>query len=151
MNSKFFEKGKILVPVDGSDYCKKALDFAINLAKKYSAEIWLVHVAPHSTVLFTGIGETEMEKYSTVDDLLERSGEDILEHCLNEVKKQDVQASIKLLRGHAGIQIVQYAKNESFNLIVMGSRGLSGISRFILGSVSDYVSDNSECSVIIVK
>jgi nucleotide-binding universal stress UspA family protein len=67
------------------------------------------------------------------------------------VKKQGLQTKIKLLRGNPGIKIVQYVKNEGFNLIVMGSRGLSGASRFLLGSVSDYVSDNAECPVIIVK
>jgi len=151
MSSKFFEKGKILVPVDGSDYCKKALDFAINLVKMYSAEMWLVHVAPYSNVLFTGIGDSEMETYSNIDDLLEKSGQDILNTCLDEAKKQGIQVKIKLLRGNPGIKIVQYAKNEGFNLIVLGSRGLSGASRFLLGSVSDYVSDNAECPVIIVK
>jgi len=151
MNSKFFEKGKILVPVDGSDYCKKALDFAINLVKMYSAEMWLVHVAPYSTVLLAGIGDSETEGYSNVDDLLEKSGQDILNNCLDEAKKQGVQAKTKLFRGHPGIKIIQYAKNEGFNLIVLGSRGLSGASRFLLGSVSDYVSDNAECPVIIVK
>jgi nucleotide-binding universal stress UspA family protein len=151
MSSRFFEKGKILVPVDGSDYCKKALDFAINLVKMYSAEMWLVHVASYSTVLFSGIGDSEMETYSNIDDLLEKSGQDILNTCLDEVKKQGLQTKIKLLRGNPGIKIVQYVKNEGFNLIVMGSRGLSGASRFLLGSVSDYVSDNAECPVIIVK
>lgn len=137
--------------MDGSDYCKKALDFAINLVKMYSAEMWLVPVASYSTVLFTGIGDSEMETYSNIDDLLEKSGQDILNTCLDEVKKQGLQAKIKLLRGNPGIKIVQYAKNEGFNLIVMGSRGISGASRFLLGSVSDYVSDNAECPVIIVK
>ncbi len=151
MSSKFFKKGKILVPVDGSEHCKKALDFAMNLVKMYSAEMWLVHVAPYSTVLLTGIGDAEMGGYSNVDDLLEKSGQDILKNCLDEAKNQGVQAKIKLLRGHPGSKIVQYAKNEGFNLIVLGSRGLSGASRFLLGSVSDYVSDNAECPVFIVK
>jgi len=151
VNSKFFEKGRILVPVDGSDYCKKALDFAINLVKMYSAEMWLIHVAPISATLLTGIGDAETEEYSNVDDLLEKSGQEILNICLGEAKKQGVKAQTTLLRGHPGIKIVQYAKNEGFNLIVLGSRGLSGLSRFLLGSVSDYVSDNAECPVFIVK
>lgn len=151
MNSKFFEKGKILVPVDGSGYCKKALNFAINLVKKYSAEMWLVHVAPHSTAILIGIEDAEIEGFSNIDDLLEKSGHEILNICLDEARKQGVQAKVTLLRGHPGIKIVQHAKNEGFNLIVLGSRGLSGASRFLLGSVSDYVSDNAECPVFIVK
>jgi nucleotide-binding universal stress UspA family protein len=70
---------------------------------------------------------------------------------LREVEKIGVQASIQLLRGHPGMKIVQYAKDEGFDLIVMGNRGLSGISRFVMGSVSHYVVDHAQCPVIIVK
>ncbi len=148
LSSKLPEKGKILVPVDGSESSNQALSYAIDLAMRYSARITLVHVAPYPTV-FTGITTTTTTVLT--DNMLVQNGKQILNDCLREIEKIKVQASTQLLRGHPGMKIVQYAKDEGFDLIVMGNRGLSGISRFFMGSVSHYVVDHAQCPVTIVK
>lgn len=148
LSSKLPEKGKILVPVDGSESSNKALSYAIDFAMRYSAEITLVHVAPYPAI-FTGITTTTTT--TLTDSMLIQNGKQILSDSLRDVEKKGIQASTKLLRGHPGLQIVQYATDESFDLIVMGNRGLSGISRFFMGSVSHYVVDHAQCPVTIVK
>ena len=115
---------------------------------RYSARITLVHVAPYPTI-FTGITTTTTA--TLTDSMLVQNGKQILSDCLREVEKIGVQASTKLLRGHPGMKIVQYAKDENFDLIIMGNRGLSGISRFFMGSVSHYVVDHAQCPVTIIK
>jgi len=147
---KFFERGNILVPIDGSDGCHKALSFAIELSRKYGSELTLVHVVQHSATL---LAETDIFEagYSEIDAVLEESGKQILKNCSEETNKQGIKVNTKLLRGHPGTQIVNYSKEGGFSLIVMGNRGLSGLKRILLGSVSDYVSDHAECSVLIVK
>lgn len=150
MCAKFLEDGKILVPLDGSDCCNKALSFALDLSKRFNTSVHLVHVIQHSAVLLANPID-ENADYLLIDNLLEQNGKTILENCINEAKKQGVQVSTTLLRGHPGSQIVKFAKDNGFDIIVMGNRGLSGVRRFVLGSVSDYVSDHAECSVIIVK
>ena len=148
LSSKLPEKGKILVPVDGSESSNQALSYAIDFAMKYSARITLVHVAPYPAI-FTGITTTTTTILT--DSMLVQNGKQILSDSLRDVEKIGIQASTKLLRGHPGMKIVQYAKDEDFDLIVMGNRGLSGISRFIMGSVSHYVVDHAQCPVTIVK
>ena len=148
LSSKLPEEGKILVPVDGSESSNQALSYALDLAIRYSARMTLVHVAPYLTI-FTGVTTTTTTVLT--DSMLVQNGKQILSDCLSEVEKIGVQASTQLLRGHPGMKIVQYAKDESFDLIVMGNRGLSGISRFVMGSVSHYVVDHAQCPVIIVK
>jgi nucleotide-binding universal stress UspA family protein len=148
LSSKLPEKGKILVPVDGSESSNQALSYAIDLAIRYSARIKLVHVAPYTTI-FTGVTTTTTTVLT--DSMLVQNGKQVLSDCLREVEKIGVKASTQLLRGHPGMKIVQYAKDEGFNLIVMGNRGLSGISRFVMGSVSHYVVDHAQCPVTIVK
>lgn len=148
LSSKLPEKGKILVPVDGSESSNQALSYAIYFAMRYSAKITLVHIAPYPTI-FTGVTTTTTTVLT--DSMLVENGNQILSDCLREVEKIGVQASTQLLRGHPGMRIVQYAKDEGFDLIVMGNRGLSGISRFFMGSVSHYVVDHAQCPVTIVK
>jgi nucleotide-binding universal stress UspA family protein len=150
MCAEHLKGGKILVPVDGSDGCNKALSYALDLSKRYGASVHLIHVVQHSATLIAGPMD-ETIGYSMIDDALEESGKRSLENCSKEAEKQGVKVNTTLLRGHPGTQIVKFAEDEGFDLIVMGSRGLSGLKRLILGSVSDYVSDNAECSVLIVK
>jgi len=150
MCAKYFEDGKILVPIDGSDGCNKALLFALDLSKRYNANVNLIHVIQHSAVLLAS-PMTEHTDHLFIDNMLEQNGKIILENCYKEAEKQGVKVSTTLLKGHPGSQIVKFAKDGGFDLIVMGSRGLSGVRRFVLGSVSDYVSDHAECSVIMVK
>jgi len=148
LSSKLPEKGKILVPVDGSESSNEALSYAIDLTMRYSARITLVHVAPYPTI-FTGVTTTTTTVLT--DSMLVQNGNQILSDCLRVVEKIGVQANTQLLRGHPGMNIVQYAKDKAFDLIVMGNRGLSGISRFVMGSVSHYVVDHAQCPVTIVK
>ena len=70
-----------------------------------------------------------------------------------KVKKINLKTrfSTKLLEGRPADKIVEIAKQESFDLIVIGSRGLGGIKEIFLGSVSDRVADESHCPVLIVK
>jgi nucleotide-binding universal stress UspA family protein len=65
--------------------------------------------------------------------------------------KPDLKISQKLVEGRPSTRIVETAKEGNFVLIVMGSRGLSGVKEFFLGSVSDRVADDAECPVMIVK
>lgn len=143
---------KILVPVDGSKNSMRALDYAINLAKKYTPNLCLLHVA---TLTVTIVPEHEIEE---MDFTLEELGNKILEECYKETRKNRIDAETVLLRGHPGSQIVQYANAEHFDIVIMGNKGQSADpveetyrARYLLGSVSRYVVKRVECSVIIVK
>ena len=148
--NKSLEGGSILVPVDGSQTSSLALSYASNLAKRYSAEVRIVYVTPSPVFIFF---QDTFEELTIVDieERLERSGQDLLDRFSGEAEAHGIKATTTLLRGHPGRQIVQYAKAQGFDLIVMASSGLSAVSRFLLGSVSSYVVNHAECPVIIVK
>ena len=74
-----------------------------------------------------------------------------LEDARKEVKKAGIDTDSILARGDPGHEIIKYAKKEHINLIVIGNRVHSAIEEFLLGSVSHYVVEHSECPTIIVK
>lgn len=76
-------------------------------------------------------------------------GERILSKAVEEVK--GVSATKRLELGNPAEEIIQIANKERYDLIVVGSRGLSRTKRFFLGSVSDDVSHHAHCSVLIVR
>ena len=145
---------KILVPIDGSTSADNALDFALDLAGKYSAEVMVTTVfdAPSLSLIAKGMVyvPTSTENYL---EKLRDFHKKILLKALTKAKKFNpkLKTSTKLLQGRPADKIVETAKEGVFDLIVVGSRGLGGIKEFFLGSVSDRVADEASCPVLIVK
>ena len=145
---------KILVAIDGSKTADSALDFALDLAKKYSAEILIVSVFDVISLSLVSRGmlfsPTSTTKYLQE---LEAFHKKVLTDALKKAKKlkAKIKISKKLLKGRAADIIVETAHQGGFDLIVIGSRGLGEIKEFFLGSVSDRVADEAKCPVLIVK
>jgi len=143
---------KILVALDGSDCAERALDFALDIAHQYSAEIQLLSVV---IPCFLPSQSMYLLKSEAIDDCvkqLETAFRGILSEADEKVKKEKpyLKASTKLETGDPAEKILETAKRGSFNIIVMGSRGL-GRRDYALGSVSSRVVDNASCPVLIVK
>lgn len=149
---------RILVALDGSEPADKALDFALDLAEKYSAEIVLLSVIPPvavPTTVYAASGARTLAPVVTEKHLkeVEDRYEKVLSEALkkaNEIKPS-LNVSTKLVEGRPSERIVETAKEGSFDIVVMGSRGLGGIKGFFLGSASDRVADEAACPVLIVK
>ena len=149
---------RILVALDGSEPADKALDFALDLATHYSANIVLLNVVPPVTVPIvpfsaTGMQSIRLEAMGTYSKELKAHHKRVLSEALKKAKKAkpNLKISTKLVEGRPSDKIVETARKGRFNLIVMGSRGLGGIKEFFLGSVSDRVADEATCPVLIVK
>ena len=146
---------KILVAIDGSKSSDNALDFALDLTDKYSAQIVLISVFNPPTVSYL---TSPAMVYIPVDTT--KHSEEIrvyhdkmLSEALKKVKNfnKDLKVTKKLLEWRPADKIVETAKDGGFDLIVIGSRGLGGIKEFFLGSVSDRVADEAPCPVLIIK
>jgi nucleotide-binding universal stress UspA family protein len=137
---------KILVPVDGSDSSKKALEMAIALAKASKASVTVLEViedfgplpgyyeaAPKGKDRVKWISEQRFEK---VHPILDNSG---------------VSWDRMVVEGYAADEIVRIAEEGKYQMVVIGSRGLSAMGRFLVGSVSDRVVHHAHCSVTIVR
>ena len=135
---------KILVPIDGSKYSDKALDYALDLAKKYSAQLILIHVVTRTIYYFTD-GVPSGLAYQE----LEHEGEMILAKGDEIVKAKGIPSRTELLSGNPAEAVIK--ESENVDLIVIGCRGLTGIKAFFLGSVSSRVSRYARCPVLIVK
>jgi nucleotide-binding universal stress UspA family protein len=135
---------KILVPVDGSAYSLKAVETACDLAKAK---------APPSVVLIAvAIQIPELEEGVYIAEKMKAQAEVALAKAKDAAQAQGVTADVVLAIGASPAdEIVQAAKDQRADLIVIGSRGLAGKTRSFLGSTASQVVTYSPCSVLVVK
>lgn len=141
---------KILVPVDGSEAAWHALEYARTLGEQFHSAITIVHVVqPHYTLPTIAING-EIPFLSVNIEEVEATGYKIIE-LAKEKMSEYANIETNLEFGHPAERILSLAKDNHYDLIVIGSRGLSGISEFFLGSISTNVSQYSSIPVMIVK
>ncbi|MDH3191199.1 MAG: universal stress protein [Nitrosopumilus sp.] len=135
---------KILVPLDGSKNSMRGLDEAIYLARQCHATITGLYVIPLSKPK-TDSQISYIEKY-----LLGNASKFML-----KAKKRAAQNGIDFFDdvtyGDEGVKIINYANSKKFDIIVIGSRGMSSIKETFLGSTSNYVLHKSKIPVLIIK
>lgn len=135
---------KILVPLDGSKNSAKALDAATYISRLSGAKITGVYVLP-----FPNIQAYRPNK--AAQEVMYEEAKRFLRSAAKSAKQRGVFFQQKILKGHQGDAITDFAHSGKMDLIVMGSRGRSGIKEKFLGSVSNYVMHKSKVPVLIVK
>ena len=150
---------KILVPLDGSESSKHALNHAISISERFGSRLMLLAVVsivpvlvfPHEGFVTASINAAEdMARY-------QKNMNTVYEGILSETKEMmdsehpDIETETLLREGSPASTIVEVAENDSVDLIVMGSRGIGGIMGWILGSTSHHVAENCTKPVLIVK
>jgi len=145
---------KILAGVDGSDNSFRALDFAIDLAKKYGAALHMVYVTARSSVpgwvkeyLRGEDVDWPAEKvyFDTVCDVVVNKAKDRIE--AQKVKNFEIICE----HGDAAEKILKVAKSKGADMIVLGNKGIGGFKGLLMGSVSSKVCHSSPCTCMIVK
>jgi len=125
------EKMKILVGIDGSEHSKNALKEAINIAKKFSGSVTAMTVHERA---------------------MNEEAEGILDEAERLLKEGKIDYSLSsVLSSNPSRALVNTAKHEHFNLIVVGSRGLGSAASFLLGSVSRKVVSKAPCNILVIK
>jgi nucleotide-binding universal stress UspA family protein len=144
---------KILIAVDGSKPSLYASTHAIDLAKTFNAELIALHVMyPTYTqydialspkpVRLEEVSRKEMEEGKQhVDKVKQKAIE----------KKVTVKADVIIATTSIVKEIVEYAENNKVDMIVIGSRGMTGFKKLLLGSVASGVVTYSHCPVLVVK
>ena len=138
---------KILVPIDGSKYGEKAIEIAADLAKQFKSKTTLLLVNVPLSHVYADEGFV-MPDYA---DDLEKQGAKLLAKTLKRAESNGLKADTMMVAGNAAEQIANIANNEKYDLIIIGSRGLSRAKAFLLGSVSDKVIRYANCPVLVVK
>jgi nucleotide-binding universal stress UspA family protein len=137
---------KILIANDGSEGAKQALKIAIDLAKKYNAELHSISVEEGVPQYAATIGEVEEFK-KEANGYFERINNEAVEIA----QKDGIKLHIKVQAGHEVETIVRYAKEGNFDLLVIGFMGHSKIFGRIWGSTSQNITKLSPCTVVVVK
>ena len=145
---------KILAPYDASKFSEKAIEHAIAIAKMSGAKLTFVNVTMLPTLIYS-FYEPANTAINEAAELLLESSEDSATKSLHllvtRAKKQGIEASYVHAVGDPAEIIIETAKRQKADLIVMGSKGLHGLARIkALGSVTRRVVEHSECSVLIV-
>jgi nucleotide-binding universal stress UspA family protein len=154
-NNKRFSK--ILVAIDGSEPSMDAADYAISMAKNYDAKIIAINVL--SAYTETDYYSEEIgQEYAAINETI-KSYKQKAEAWLDKVKYKAKQHRVitnfdsQLIINPKPVpaSIVEYAEKEDIDLIVIGTRGMSGFRKLLLGSVASRVVTYAHCTVMVVK
>ena len=140
---------RILVPVDFSENSKAALQYARGLAEQFGAEVHLLHVISSDTTMAIG-----SDGFFSVSDSVMQELRDAVTRHLQE-SAATIQNSVKQVvqetrEGAPFAEIVQYAKSNDIDMIVLGTHGRTGISHLLIGSVAEKVVRKARCPVLTI-
>jgi nucleotide-binding universal stress UspA family protein len=143
---------RILVPLDGSDFSFRAAKYAIDLARLTDGEIMCVHaVGDLSYIEYMGPGILTVTRY--IDEAKKQT-----EEWFSQVRAMAAKEGVKIKAADTifnlpsvAESIVNYASEQKVDLIVIGTRGRSGLKRLVLGSVASSVVAHAGCPVLVVR
>jgi nucleotide-binding universal stress UspA family protein len=139
---------KIVCPVDFSEFTNEIIEYGVSIAKKFDAELHLLHIIPNLNYF------TPYESFLTPENLvaMERSIEREIEKDFEKtIKKIDMPVKKAIKTGVTFVEILDYIKTEKIDLVVMGTHGRSGFEHILLGSVAEKIIRRAPCPVLTVR
>lgn len=141
----------ILVPVDYSPNSRAALAVAVELARKFSASLQLVHVWDRPTYLTEALMVGHGTGQRPLMELIEQNAEQDMLTFLQEVGlPADVSYGHRLLSGEPASELIREIETGGYDLVVMGTHGRSGLSRLLLGSIAEKVVRYAPIAVLTI-
>ena len=141
---------KILIPVVKSEYNDKIISYAIILAKGSGASITAIHVLDKSTL--GGIGDFFGARVEEYEKSMRKRSEELLTEVQQVIEKQGIKTSIEIIGNKSVAQgIIDYARESGADVIVIGTKGLTGVGKFLMGSVASAVIDHAHCPVVAIR
>lgn len=145
-----FQYHNILAAVDGSMATSQVLDAAIDTALRNNAHLDILTVTQVDQIT-DGYSNAVLNEKQTFDAVTATKGR------MDDLKKRAEEAGVKDVNIHIRFgnpkRVIarDFPKDHHTDLIIMGTTGLSGVERFVLGSVTNYVNRNAHCDVLVVK
>ncbi len=136
---------RILIPTDGSEYTKAAIDRGLRLAEALGSRVTALYVVDQTSFVNFPMDSTIVNVYS----LLEKEGEEALEYVRKQGDELGVEINTVMEEGSPVRKIVDASKTH--DLIVMGTLGRTGLSKLLLGSVAERVLRHASCPVLVVR
>jgi nucleotide-binding universal stress UspA family protein len=141
---------RILAPTDFSPASTRALRKAAELARAEGGHLIVAHVLG-PPISYVGDGYIPPATYAELEAAARRAGRRRLDAAVGRLAKAGVKSRGVLLEGTAAEQIAGAARRYRADVIVMGTHGRSGLSRFLLGSVAQRVLTLAPCPVLTVR
>jgi nucleotide-binding universal stress UspA family protein len=141
---------RILVPLDGSGWSKRAIPHAVDIARANGSEMILLHVFRPPTAEYEDTIVLAGQEGQI--DQLRQALEQQLASIASGLRNENVTVQTQVIEGSgvAGI-ICDYVKDENIDLVVMCTHGRTGLARFILGSVARKVMEGVEVPVLLIR
>jgi nucleotide-binding universal stress UspA family protein len=141
---------KILVPIDGSECSLYAAKHAVNLAKDENAQLFCIHVIGSIPYGYQLDGSAVQEYFENI----ENQAKSWFDKVRDMVKNEGIsEPKTETFSGVESVieSIIDYATNKDVDLIVIGTRGRTGLKRLIMGSVANGVVQHAHCPVLLVR
>ena len=135
----------ILLPLDGSDVAEQALPFAISQAERFRAQLILLRAV--EPILYT-------RSLATLDGARQERldwAREYLEGVATRIRERGIQVKVAVMEDAAHVAITEFAEANEVDLIAICSRGRSGPSRWLMGSVADRVLRGAKAPVLLVR
>ncbi len=140
---------KVLVPIDFSDFSKNSLRYAVNFAKKFNAEIYLIYVV--EPVIYPpdfSMGQIAIPSASAEWD--ERAKEE-LENLVKTEIPEGINVKTILKNGKPFLEIIDTASEENVDLIIIATHGHTGVEHILFGSTAEKVVRKAPCPVLTLR
>jgi nucleotide-binding universal stress UspA family protein len=146
---------KIIVPMDGSDYSFKAAEYAIDIARRYESEITLISIVASrvrygaSSGIFGAIPPSYLKRY---ENEAKKWFNRVLVKVKNDGSKvKKIKTDVITTPLSIVSTILQYAQKDDADLIVLGTRGITGFKKMLVGSVASGVVAYAHCPVLVIR
>jgi nucleotide-binding universal stress UspA family protein len=154
-SDQFFSK--ILVPIDGSEPSFHAARVAVNIANKFNSELIIIYVvvSPSKSEYANLTGLVTPKQVDMIIENAKKESRNWFKKIEDKVKEENsnIKISMKVLLTGIAIygEVIQFAQQENIDLIVIGTRGRSGIKKLLLGSTASGVVTYANCPVLVTK
>jgi len=153
---------RILVPLDGSRTSAQALPYAVEIAKRFGAELMLVHVVEAATASSGGRAPAGVGTSSAVTEIAAEAAQAqdkrnmarakrYLGDKLRSAVERGVKGSVHVMTGTPARSILEFCKKEKVDLVVLTTSGKSGIKRAIWGSVADQLIRDPSVPELVIR
>lgn len=146
---------KILLAIDKSGYREKIIRYGLTLAKALKANVTAVHVIDRVALGVAGdlLSYYRGGKVGEYQEVLKKQAQKLLSEVEILAKNESVEIDIEVIINAptAAEGIIQFARNANMDLIIVGTQGMSGVEKFLLGSVANKVTSHAHCPVLVVR
>ena len=151
--SEIIKFENILVPLDGSGYSIKAVEYAGRMAKGFNSKLIALYILPSSIRYNLPSNKENSEINSQFNQIIQGSYIEAQNWLKDIAKKIDIEIVTEVIIAKESIvsEIIEFAEQRSIDLIIMGTRGRTGFKKLLLGSVASGVVTYSHCPVLVIR